>query len=352
MGPSVLGRQESYLSAMFSAPEQILVDVTSNLGLIYFLFLTMVKMDSPLTLRIPKTTWIIGISSILLPGFVNFFMIGNIKMVRHVLQEIAPAMAFNFLLTHFPSLVHVLEELNLLSYEVGQLALTSAAVNEIFAWSLVPIGLLAQRGGIGQASCILLSAIILVNLFYIVRPALVWVVSRTPEGRPVDEVYIVWILVGAIFAAFVTNALGLILLGSIIFGLAIPNGPPLATTLLDKSEVFIMNFLMPLFYIYVGFHTDIYLIRDWTSAFKILLVTIIISLCKFLGAFIPAAIIHYKFQIRHAAMIGLLLNSRGAIELMHLRRWNERKVIECSICTPNCWALRLDQSFSLCRIPI
>lgn len=340
-----MGQSKSYLSTMFSPREYILMDVTSNLGLIYFLFLTMVKMDSPLTLRISKSAWIIGISSVVLPIIIDFSMFGLCKHLHYIMHERAHFLVFAFVLTHFPNVVHVLEELSLLSCEAGQLALTASAVNEMIAWLILPIGFIINSGNLWQASFLTFSAALLLAFFYMVRPALHWVVSRTPEGRAVDEDYIVGILLVTLLAALLTNSIGLILLGSIMFGLAIPNGPPLATTIVDKSEIFIMEFLMPFFYLYVGFHTDISLIQNWNGAFKIWLLSIFLSLCKFMGAFLPAAL-YYKVRIRHAVILGLLLNVRGAVELIYLRRWKERKVMD-NIMHISCYA---DLSLNLSQL--
>ncbi|OWM87385.1 hypothetical protein CDL15_Pgr022496 [Punica granatum] len=313
LGPSVLGHGKRYLSLMFSVRERILLDVTSNLGLIYFLFLTMVKMDTPVTLRTSKSAWCVGIMSIIFPTLGSFFLYGLVPQALNAMNGEVPVMASSFILTHFPNVVHVLEELDLLSSEVGQLAVTASVVNEILVWSSLPVAMVFQTGNLLEGFCILLSSVVLIILFFMLRLALLRVVSRTPEGRPVSEVYVSMILLGALIAAFITNSVGLILVGGIMFGLAIPKGPPLATTLVDKSEVFIMEFLMPLFYLYVGLHTNIYSIQDWKGAFIALVLSAFVTLFKFMGAFLPA-VIYYKVRIRQAFMLGLLLNVRGVVD--------------------------------------
>ncbi|OWM87384.1 hypothetical protein CDL15_Pgr022495 [Punica granatum] len=327
LGPTVLGHNKRYLSLMFTGRDRILLDVTSNLGLTYFLFLTMVKMDAPMTLRTSKIGLGIGFVNIILPALVSFILYGLAPQVLNAMNGKAPVMACSFILTHFPNVVPVLDELNLLSSDVGQIALTSSAVNEVLSWASLPIAMVLQNGELREGFFILLSVLVLIILFFPVRLTLLRVASRTPEGRPVSEVYISIILLGTLHSLFITNSVGLVFLGTMLFGLAIPKGPPLGTTLVDKSEIFTMEILLPLFYLNVGLHTDIYSIQDWKGTLIALALSAFVTLFKFIGAFLPAAV-YYKLRIRQASMLGLLLNVRGVAELIFLRRWRERKVLD------------------------
>lgn len=311
---------------MFSTREQILLDVTSNLGVIYFLFLTMAKMDTPLIVRSSKSAWIIGIASMALPLFIN----GSIfSLSSHLFSQMhghAPSMVMSFTLSHFPNVAHALEELNLLSSELGQLALTASAVNEILAWVGVLYGMVVHTGDLLLSFWIFLSAMFIICFnFFGVRRFLFWVASRTPEGKAVDEIYITGILLGALVMAFVSDSIGMVLAGAIILGIAIPNGPSLAATLVDKSEVFIMEFLMPQFYLTVGLQINIPEVKDWRNSITFFLLTILTTLMKLMGALLPAAI-YYKIKVRHAFVLGLLLNVRGVIELITVRRWKDSEV--------------------------
>lgn len=96
---------------------------------------------------------------------------------------------------------------------------------------------------------IFLSAMFIIFFtFFGVRPFLLWISSQKPEGRAIDEeVYISGILLRALAMAVITDSIGMFLAGAFILGIATPNGPSLAATLVDKSEVLITEFLMPPF---------------------------------------------------------------------------------------------------------
>lgn len=53
------------------------------------------------------------------------------------------------------------------------------------------------------------------------------------------------------------------------FGLVMPNGPPLATTIIERSELINQEFLMPFFFLYAGISTDFGRIgKHWKVALR------------------------------------------------------------------------------------
>ncbi|KAJ0828819.1 hypothetical protein HanRHA438_Chr17g0841541 [Helianthus annuus] len=73
-----------------------------------------------------------------------------------------------------------------------------------------------------------------------------WIIKMTPEGKPVEQFYIVAILAGVLVWGFMSDFFGIALAnGPMWFGLAIPEGPPLGATLVHKCETFISDILMP-----------------------------------------------------------------------------------------------------------
>lgn len=150
------------------------------------------------------------------------------------------------------------------------------------------------------------------------RPFLLRIASQTLEGRAINEVYISGILLGTLAMAFITHSIGMFVAGAIILGIVIPNGPSSAATLVDKSEVLIMEFLVLPFYLTVGLQTNASKVNDWRSNIVFFFLTTLTTLLKLMGAFLPAAI-HYIIKVRHAVVLGLLVNGRGVIELVSIR---------------------------------
>ncbi|KAJ0828863.1 putative sodium/solute symporter superfamily [Helianthus annuus] len=76
-----------------------------------------------------------------------------------------------------------------------------------------------------------------------------WIIEMTPEGKPVEQFYIVAILAGVLVWGFMSDFFGIALAnGPMWFGLAIPYGPPLGATLVHECDTFISDILMPFTY--------------------------------------------------------------------------------------------------------
>lgn len=70
-------------------------------------------------------------------GVAPFYQLQHFRLVESsVLKDAWTRVIHDHLLhpPHFPSVAHVLEELNLLSSKLGQLGLATSVVNEILAW--------------------------------------------------------------------------------------------------------------------------------------------------------------------------------------------------------------------------
>ncbi|KAI4306887.1 hypothetical protein L6164_030128 [Bauhinia variegata] len=154
----------------------------------------------------------------------------------------------------YPVLSQALLELNLITSELGHIALSSAMINDALEWVSLVVGAMTRnRQHSAQfLTCYLLMICLCV---FITRPAMLIIEKRTPEGKPVKEIYIVLILLGVLIMAAISDIIGLSFLqGPLLLGLIMPNGAPLGTTLAEKSEVIILQFLLPLFFIYIGLH--------------------------------------------------------------------------------------------------
>ncbi|KAE8676393.1 hypothetical protein F3Y22_tig00111614pilonHSYRG00060 [Hibiscus syriacus] len=72
-------------------------------------------------------------------------------------------------------------------------------------------------------------------LFLVVRPWMFWVIRTTPEGKPIEEVYIMIIVMLALASGMFSNWLEHSPLpGAFLVGVAVPDGLPLGSTIVEK----------------------------------------------------------------------------------------------------------------------
>ncbi|KAI3947036.1 hypothetical protein MKW98_018805 [Papaver atlanticum] len=155
----------------------------------------------------------------------------------------------------------------------------------------------------------------LIYIFFIVRPAALWIVKNTPEGRPVNDVYISLIMISVLLCGLASGYCGLN--GTVLpffLGLAIPDGPPLGSALVHKLRI-VTVFFMPLHMGIVGYKTDIHKVH-FSFLWRVLLLSLGCILGKIIGLFFPAVLL--GVSVRDSLLLCLILNFKGIVEVTQL----------------------------------
>jgi len=172
---------------------------------------------------------------------------------------------------------------------------------------------------------ILSSVAFVVCCIFVVRPSISWMVRRTPEGENFSEFCICLILTGVMISGFITDAIGThSVFGAFIFGLVVPNGP-LGITLIEKLEDFVSGLLLPLFFAISGLKTNISAIKD-SSTWGILMIVIVLACAgKIAGTVVVS--IFYDMSLREGITLGLLMNTKGLVEMIVLNVGKDQEVL-------------------------
>ncbi|XP_020202663.1 cation/H(+) antiporter 15 [Cajanus cajan] len=330
LGPSVFGRNERFANAIFPLKSVMVMETMANMGLIYFLFLVGLEMDISIIKRAGKKTLSIAIAGMILPFLVGIGLSSLIlvddKSMSHPGYVLYLATVLSA--TAFPVLARMLVVLKLINTDLGKLALSTSLVNDVCTWMLLALAIaLSEQNTSNWASIwVVLSNLAFVSFcLIVVRPAVTWLIKRTPEGKPFTEFQICIVLTGVMISAFITDVLGThSVFGAFVYGLVIPNGP-LGAAIIEKLEDFVSGLLLPLFYALIGLKTDISLISG-ASSWAFLFVVIPLS-C--VGKIVGTMLMTLVFQIpnRDGVVLGLLMNTKGLVEMIVLNVGREQKVL-------------------------
>ncbi|KAK6234399.1 hypothetical protein QUC31_006805 [Theobroma cacao] len=331
LGPSVLGRNKSYMERMFAPKEMMVLGTMSNMATTLYIFIICIKMDATMLSRTSKKTWRFGLSCTIIPFFFTMILT---ELLRHFLPGFRDSQFFPIQfsvvssLSYFIVIVHALDELDLLSSELGQLSTSITLLNELVSCMIVMLGItLGQKDTIHMMYSFLSLCGLIAFAIFVIRPVLHWIIKRTPRGSPVNEGYVIAILLWTLLLGVTTDALG----GSfspaaMIMGLIIPDGPPLGATIIQKSELLISEFFLPLFFVRIGYFTNLSAIQDWTE----LVIFGALILVGYLGKLVGSCLVSSSINMRKstAILLSLILSLQGVNELLNGVRWKHQKLLD------------------------
>ncbi|VFQ84680.1 unnamed protein product [Cuscuta campestris] len=323
LGPTVLGKFKFTQTYVFRLEGEVYVDLLSKIGYIFFIFLSGVKMDPGMITRTGSKAWTIGAVAVLVPYTAFLSFSENIIQSYPQIHRYRWA-AFSSILRiqsiyAFPVIAFLLVDLKIMNTELGRLALATGLIADLLSNLIsalianIKMGTMAAMPILSVHSFVLTLG--LVSLFVLtIRPLSSLIIRRTPEGKPVDGVYVIVISFLVFCSSILTDNAGMnFQYGPFILGLAIPDGPPLGSTLVEKLETIVSGLLAPLMVTYCGTKVNLLDVYDLQIIFQVWIAILSCYVIKYLSIFSPAMIC--KVPVKDAAALAFVLSTQGVVQM-------------------------------------
>jgi Kef-type K+ transport systems, membrane components len=133
-------------------------------------------------------------------------------------------------------------------------------------------------------------------------------------------------LIGVLLSAVATEAIGVhSLFGAFLIGAIIPHDSSVARALVAKLEDLVTILFLPAFFAYTGMRTSIGVVWGTEQWLFCGLIIVVASAGKFGGTLMAGRLTGLKW--REAGALGLLMNTRGLMELIALNIGLDMKII-------------------------
>lgn len=343
LGPSLLGALPGNLDAhLFPLDVVPYLKILAQLGLVLFMFIVGLELEVALIRGRERVAGSISLASIVVP----FALGAAATLILHPLHDevngkpvplvgLMLFMGVAMSITAFPVLARILADRGMHRTTVGALALASAAVDDILAWTLLAFVVAVVKGGspLEVVRIVVSSAAFAAFMFVVARPLLVRLLEwYRKAGRLTPDILAV-ILVGVLMSAYVTEEIGIhAIFGAFLFGTILPRTGAQALTreILERLEQICVLLLLPIFFVVTGFGVNVAGLSG-SGWWQLLLVLAVAIVGKFVGAFAGARL--QRMPMQQSAAIAVLMNTRGLTELVILSIGVELAVLDQDLFT-------------------
>ena len=323
IGPSLLGRVAPDVSAFLLPPEIAPeLGIIAQIGVVLFMFLVGLELDTRGIRRRPHAALAISQASILVPfvlgGVLALYVYPRFSTSDVPFFVFALFMAISMSVTAFPVLARILTERQLHKTRLGIVALTCAAINDAMAWCLLALVVSVAQASPGDAlKTTVFTGLFVAGMFFLARPLIRRWACKLSAEQTASQATMGLVFIGFLAAALTTEAIGIhALFGAFLFGALIPHDSPLARELTMRLNDAVVVLFLPVFFAFTGMRMQIGLVSGGEAWAVCGLIILVATLGKFGGSYVAARF--SGMPPRDSATIGLLMNTRGLMELVVL----------------------------------
>ncbi|XBJ17743.1 hypothetical protein VPH35_009079 [Triticum aestivum] len=340
LGPSALGRLGPFRRTIFPEWSTPALDTVSGLGLLLFLFLVGLELDFRAVRRVGPRSVAIAAAGIVPPLLAAAGIVPLLDLAIPAPRQASYLSLCVFLgaalsVTALPVLACILKELGLLGVPFGETAMAAAAVNDVFAWTLLALALAVSGGGrepkgppLAPVYILSSGAVFMAFTFFALRPLMARLARRTGPCSSDSNLTCSCAVACALLAGAVTDAIGVHpVFGAFVFGLAMPREEGFAERIGEKVAPLVSGLMLPLYFATSGLHTNVDNVQGVAAWGMVALVVAVAVVGKFAGTF-AVAVAGTGMARREAAALGVAMSAKGLVELIVLNIGKEKKVLD------------------------
>ena len=324
LGPSLLGWAAPSLSKfLFPAASLGYLNALSQIGLVFFMFLVGVSLDPGELRKHGHAAVLTSHASIVTPFCMGsasaLFLYPRLSTAGVSFISFALFMGSAMSITAFPVLARILTERNLLRSRMGTLSISCAAVDDVTGWCVLAYIVVLIRSGSSSTPLWLTVggalAYILIMLAGVKRVLPRFEASFRKQGRLTENALSLMIVL-ALISALTTERLGIhSLFGAFFMGAIMPKSADFIEAVGNKLESLTVVALLPLFFTFSGLRTSVGMVHGRLWIYTLLVIATAIA-GKFGGSMFAARMAGVSW--RDATSLGILMNTRGLMELVAL----------------------------------
>jgi Kef-type K+ transport system membrane component KefB len=290
----------------------------ADLGLVLFMFVVGYEVDLRLIRGRERVAVGVSLGSVILPlglGTALGVWLAHRNHLTHV-STFALFIGTAMAATAFPVLARILTDRGLHRTRIGGIALASAAIADVLAWTLLAV-VVGLAGSSAQWK-VLLAIPYAVAMFAIVRPLLRRLSRVYQQAGRLTPNLLATVLAGLLLSCYATNWMGLhFIFGAFLFGVVMPrdNVLGLREEILERLEQISVLVLLPIYFVVSGLSINLSTIGG-TGLEDLGAILVVAIVGKLAGAYLGAQLTGVRG--RNAGVIATLMNTRGLTELVIL----------------------------------
>ncbi|CAN6450293.1 unnamed protein product [Victoria cruziana] len=334
LGPSFLGHFAPELLEKYLLPERgkenLMMVVEMGMRFWYLLFGAQIHIG-PMMKKMTRKAALIGSSALAAPILLCYpvtFLIN--KLVPTTMHcTVKPVfLIMSSIMTNISVIAGNIIDHQLLDTDLGNTAMSTAIFTTIVSY--FPISFLLwvvpNEGKAHDVHWRVLSgAVLIVFLCFIVRPIFNWFAQKMPNEEDVKEQHVCGVLLGALLASFVSEAIGAHrMFGVYTYGLMLPHCA-LTTVVTKRLEDFNTMLLMPPLFAVIGNHIHLQSMFTSPKHWTLVLILVVMYLGKV--GFTALTASHYNMTKKEGLLLGVLMSSKGILDILLANWFATRKLV-------------------------